>query len=90
MLKFSPLEQKLVSLFMKQYKINKGSKNCPNDRVFHFAYNYINFNSNHMIKSVSERQNIIISHILFSDYYVIYLIYTTSISVKQPNIWTIL
>ena len=82
MLKFSPLKQKLMSLFMKQYKTNKGLKNCPNDRVIYFAYNYIIFNLNHMIKNVSKRQNVIILHILFSDYYVIYLIYTTSISTK--------
>jgi hypothetical protein len=42
-----------------------------------------------MIKSVSERQDAIILHILFSDYYVIYSIYTTSISAKWPNIGTV-
>ena len=36
-----------------------------------------------MIKSVFKRQNVIILHILFSDYYVIYLIYTVSISAAK-------
>ena len=44
MINFIPLEQKLVCLFIKQYKKNKGLKNCPNNGVFYFAYNYINFN----------------------------------------------
>jgi hypothetical protein len=57
--------------------------------VFYFAYNYINFNPNHMIESVSERQDVIILHILSSDYYVISSIYTASISAKWPNIGTV-
>ena len=40
---------------MKQYKKNKGLKNCPNDGVFYFACNYLSPNPNHMIKSVTER-----------------------------------
>ena len=74
MLNFSPLEQKLMSLFMKQYKKNQGLKNCPNDRVFYFAYKYINSNPNHMIKSISERQNVIILHILYLYFYAFFLI----------------
>ena len=74
MLYFSPLKQKLMSLFIKQYKKNQGSKNCPNDKVFYFAYKYINSNPNHMIESISKRQNVIILHILYLYFYAFSLI----------------
>jgi hypothetical protein len=54
MLNFSPLECKLVSLFMKHYYKIKGSKNCSDDTVFYFAYNNINSDLNHVILGLFE------------------------------------
>jgi hypothetical protein len=54
MLNFSPLRCKLVSLFMKHYYKIKGSKNCPNDTAFYFAYNNINSDPNHVILGLFE------------------------------------
>jgi hypothetical protein len=54
MLNFSPLGCKLVSLFMKHYYKIKGSKTCPNDTAFYFAYNNINSDLNHVILGLFE------------------------------------
>ena len=35
----------LLHLYHLDYR---GSKNCPNDRVFYFVYCYANFDPNHM------------------------------------------
>ena len=66
-----------------------GSKNCPNDRVFYFACCYVNSNPNYITLGLFQSYDVILSHILFLDYYVIFLICSTSIFAKHPNIGTV-
>ena len=68
---------------------NRGSKNCPNDGAFYSAWNYINSDPHHMILGLSESQDAILLHILFSDYYLIYLFFDRPIVSKHQNIGTV-
>ena len=68
---------------------NRGSKNRPNDSAFYLAWNYINSYPNHMFSGLSESEDAILSHILFSDYYLIYLFFDKPIFSKHQNIGTV-
>ena len=67
----------------------KGSKNYPNDRAFYSAWHYINSDPHHMILGLSESQDAILLHILFSYYYLIYLFFDKLIISKHQNIGTV-
>ena len=68
---------------------NRGSKNCPNDRAFYSAWHYISSDPHHMILGLSESQDANLIHILFSDYYLIYLFFDKPIFSKYQNIRTV-
>ena len=68
---------------------NRGSKNRPNDGAFYSAWHYTNSDPHHMTLSLSESQDAILLHILFSDYYLIYLFFDRPIFSKHQNIGTV-
>ena len=68
---------------------NRGSKNRPNDSAFYLAWHYNNSYPHHMILGLSESQDAILSHILVSDYYLIYLFFDRPIFSKHQNIGTV-
>ena len=68
---------------------NRGSNNRPNDGAFYSAWHYINSDPHHMILDLSESQDAILLHILFSDYYLIYLFFDRPIFSKHQNIGTV-
>ena len=68
---------------------NRGSNNRPNDGAFYSAWHYINSDPHHMILGVSESQAAILLHILFLDYYLIYLFFDRPIFSKYQNIGTV-
>ena len=65
-----------------------GSKNCPNDGTFYFAYYSVNSHLNHTIPLLVESQAIILC-IIFSDYYIMYWICFRSFFPKLSNIGTV-
>ena len=68
---------------------NRGSKNRPNDGAFYSAWHYINSDLNHMILGLFKSQDAILLHILFSDYYLIYVFFDRPIFSKYQNIGTV-